>query len=65
MASPPLKPNPTDAEKAMDANARSRSQQGAEADRAQKKAARSAATRDPPASTDLSGPAGDPAEGKR
>jgi hypothetical protein len=55
----------TDAEKAMKANADSRKRQGARSDRATRKAAEAAATSDPPPSADLTGPGGDPAEGKR
>jgi hypothetical protein len=55
----------TNAERAMAANAHSRSQQGAAADRARHKAVRRGATADPPKSTDLTGPGGDPAQGKR
>ena len=57
---------PTDAEKAMKANAKSRVQQGARDDKAiRKDAERKRETVDPPGSTDLTGPGGDPAEGKR
>ena len=60
------KAEPTDAEKAMGANARSRVRQGARADKATKSRAEGTpATADPPGSTDLTGPGGDPAEGKR
>jgi len=57
---------PTDAERAMNANAKSRVQQGARDDKATRRnAARRHGTADPPGSTDLTGPGGDPAEGKR
>lgn len=56
---------PTNAEKAMGANAESRAQQGAASDQASKDSAESPGTADPPPSTDLTGPGGDPAEGKR
>jgi hypothetical protein len=51
----------SDVEKAMRAHADSRTKQGAKSD----KALRKAATAHPPPSTDLTGPGGDPAEGKR
>lgn len=56
---------PTDAEKAMAANADSRAQQGADSDKALRKADRLRRAANPPPSRDLTGPAGDPAEGKR
>jgi hypothetical protein len=55
---------PTDAEKAMAANANSRTQQGVESDQATRKAATRRKAKPPP-STDLTGPGGDPVEGKR
>ena len=55
----------TNAEKAMGANAKSRSQQGAASDKARRKAAHRSGTADPPKGADLTGPRGDPAEGKR
>ena len=55
----------SDAEKAMGANAASRVRQGADADDASKKSAEHPGTANPPPSTDLTGPGGDPAEGKR
>lgn len=57
--------HPSDAEKAMRANARSRVKQGAADDKATHDGAESARTANPPSSTDLTGPGGDPAEGKR
>ena len=57
--------HPTDAEKAMKANARSRVQQGTASDAAQRNGDDNAATANPPSSTDLTGPGGDPVEGKR
>ena len=56
---------PTNAEKAMGANAESRAQQGATSDQASKESAEGAETANPPSSTDQTGPGGDPAEGKR
>jgi len=56
---------PSKAEKVMQANAKSRADQGSEADRATKAAAQFDGTANPPPSTDLTGPGGDPAEGKR
>lgn len=65
-AAPP-QATPTNAEKAMTANADSRVQQGVQDDEASRKAAagQTTPTARPPASTDLTGPGGDPAEGKR
>jgi hypothetical protein len=57
--------HPTDAEKAMKANARSRVKQGAADDKATRDGAEGKKTANPPSSTDLTGPGGDPAEGKR
>jgi hypothetical protein len=56
--------HPTDAEKAMKANARSRVKQGAADDKATRDGAERKKTVSPPSSTDLTGPGGDPAEGK-
>ena len=59
-------PKPSDAEKAMGANAESRVQQGVEDDEANRKSAsEDQAVTNPPPSTDLTGPGGDPAEGPR
>lgn len=58
--------SPTDAEKAMGANARSRVEQGVDSDAVSRQGSEAAAgTPDSPSSTDLMGPGGDPAEGKR
>ena len=60
------KVNPTDAEKAMKANAGSRVQQGADSDAERHDAlSHKSGTADPPPGADLQGPRGDPAEGKR
>jgi len=56
---------PTNAEKAMGANARSRARQGAKSDRASKDAAEGPGTANPASGADLTGPGGDPAENKR
>ena len=56
---------PTDAEKAMKANARSRVRQGAADDKASRDGAEGENTAHLPSSTDLTGPGGDPAEAKR
>ncbi len=56
---------PTNAEKAMGANAQSRARQGAKSDRASKESAEGSPTANPPSGADLTGPGGDPAEGKR
>ncbi len=58
--------SPTDAEKAMGANAKSRVEQGVDSDAVSRQGSeREAGTADAPSSTDLMGPGGDPAEGKR
>jgi hypothetical protein len=54
---------PTAAERAMDAHARSRVQQGADEDNATRR--RASGTASSPATPDLTGPGGDPAEAKR
>jgi hypothetical protein len=56
---------PSDAEKVMQANAKSRAHQGSEADRASKTAAEPARAATPPSRTNFTGPSGGPAEGKR
>jgi hypothetical protein len=56
---------PTDAEKAMAANAKSRERQGAESDQGARKAADARRKAKPAPSTKLTGPGGDPVEGKR
>ena len=58
-------PTPSNAEKAMTANADSRVQQGVKTDKARRKAEAEEAVAHPPVSTDLTGPGGDPVEGKR
>lgn len=57
--------HPTDAEKAMKANARSRVRQGVADDKATRDGAEGRKTANPPAGADPTGPGGDPAEGKR
>lgn len=58
--------HPTDAEKAMNANAKSRVDQGVDDDaRNRRRAGKAHGTANPPRSTDLTGPGGDPVEGKR
>jgi hypothetical protein len=57
--------NPTDAEKAMKANARSRVKQGVADDQATRDGDERRRTANTPSSSDLTGPGGDPAEGKR
>ena len=56
---------PSDVERAMGAHAETRTDQGVESDKALRKAADPHGTANPPPSTDLTGPGGDPAEGKR
>jgi hypothetical protein len=56
---------PSQAEKAMGANAESRAQQGVDSDKASKEATEHHGTANPPPSTDLMGPGGDPVERKR
>jgi hypothetical protein len=57
------RPTPSDAERAMNANAESRVEQAIEDDEVSRKAA--AGTENPPVRTDLTGAGADPAEGKR
>jgi hypothetical protein len=59
------KGHPSAAENAMKANAESRTEQGSAADAASHKANGKRRTANPPSSSDLTGPGGDPAEGKR
>ena len=59
------KAHPPDVERAMKANARSRVQQGVDDDKATRDGAEADKTANPPPSTDLTGPGGDPAEGRR